>query len=97
MKAHELNSATRMLIRLLILHQHGRLPDNQWQAILALESHKTSIEQSDGLDWAAISADIRLVKEVTNTDLPETDLADLYWRVRTFYHLIFYRDSGQTL
>ena len=85
MKAHDLDSATRMLIRLMVLHQHERLSDNQWQAILALESHKTSIEQSEGLDWAAISADIRLVKEVTKIDLPETDLADLYWRVRTFF------------
>ena len=94
MKAHELNSATRMLIRLMVLHQYGRLPDNQWQAILALESHKTSFEQSEGLDWAAISADIRLVKEVTKVDLPETDLADLYWRVRTIFHVCFY-DNGR--
>lgn len=86
MKAHELNSTTRMLIRLMVLHQHGQLPDNQWQAILALESHKTSIEQSEDLDWAAINADIRLVKEVTKIDLPETDLADLYWRIKINEH-----------
>ena len=94
MKAHELNSAIRMLIRLLVLHQHGRLSDNQWQAILALESHKTSIEQSEGLDWAAINANIRLVKEVTKHDLPETDLADLYWRVCTVLLLSSYKSSG---
>ena len=97
MKAYELNSATRMLIRLMVLYQHRRLPDNQWHAILALESHRTAFEQSEGLDWAAINADIRLVKEVTETDIPETDLADLYWRVRTFYHLNSYCYDGSTL
>ena len=86
-----------MLIRLMVLHQDGRLPDSQWQAILALESHKTSIEQSEGSDWAAISADIRLVKEVTTNDLPETDLVDLYWRVRTSFHLNPYCYGGATL
>ena len=93
MRAYELNSTTRMLIRLIVLHQHRRLPDNQWQAILALESHKTSFEQSEGLDWTAISTDIRLVKEVTKVDLPETDLADLYWRVRTTFHIGSYHNG----
>ena len=97
MEAYELNSATRMLIRLMVLHQHGRLPDNQWQAILALESHKTSFEQSEGLDWTAISANIRLVKEVTKVDLPETDLADLYWRVRTIFPTCSYHNGKLTL
>lgn len=75
-----------MLIRLVVLHQHERLTDNQWQAILALQSHKASIEQSKELDWASIRADIRLVKEVTKDDLSENDLEDLCWRVNiTFF------------
>lgn len=75
-EAKEVDSATRMLVRLVILHQHGRLKDNQWQAILALQSHKALIEQSkDG--WA----DIKLIKEVTKGDMSESDLEDLYWRV----------------
>ena len=86
-----------MLIRLMVLHQHGQLLDNQWQAILALESHEMSIEQFEGLDRAAFGADIRLVKEVTKNDLPETDLAELYWRVRTILHLSPYYDGGSTL
>lgn len=70
-----------MLVRLVLLHQYGRLTDNQWQAILALESHKALIEQSKASDWAAITADIRLVKEVTGDDMSENDLEDLYCRV----------------
>lgn len=70
-----------MLVRLLVLHQHGRLTDNQWQAILELKSQKGLIEQSEVLDWAAINADIRLVKEVTEDDVSQDDLRDLYWRV----------------
>ena len=70
-----------MLIRLVVLHQHERLTDNQSEAIVALESHKTSIEQSEGLDWAAIKADIKLVKEATKDDMSERDLEGLYWRV----------------
>ena len=81
LKAKELTIAIRMLIRLLVLHQHGRLTDNQWQAILELKSHKGLIEQSEILDWAAINADIRLVKEVTEDDMSQDDLRDLYWRV----------------
>ncbi len=69
----------------MVLHQHGRLADNQWQAILALKSHKPSIKQSEELDWAAIKADIRLVKEVTKDDMSENDLEDLYWRVSTIF------------
>lgn len=75
------NSAIRMLVRLVTLHQYGRITDDQWQAILALKSHKASIEQSEELDWAAISADIRLVKEVTKDEMSENDLGDMYWRV----------------
>lgn len=81
LKAKELPLAIRMLIRLLVLHHHGRLTDNQWQAILELKSHKGLIEQSEVIDWAAINADIRLVKEVTMDDMSEGDLRDLYWRV----------------
>lgn len=80
-KAKQNSSAIRMLVRLVILHQCGRLTDNQWQAILALNSHKALIEQSEALDWAAINADIRLVKEVTKDEMSENDLEDLYWRV----------------
>lgn len=80
-KTKEVISAIRMLVRLVILHQHGGLTDNQWQAILALESHKASIEQSKELDWIEINADIRLVKEVTKDDMSENDLEELYWRV----------------
>lgn len=80
-KAKELNSAIRMLVRLVILHQHGRLSDNQWQAIMALKSHKASIEQSEELDWAAIKAKLRLVKEVTKDEMSEIDMGVLYWRV----------------
>ncbi len=79
-EAKEVDSAARMLIRLVILHQHERLTDNQWQAILALQSHKALIEQSTD-DWAEINADLRLVKEVTKGDMSESDLEDLYWRV----------------
>ncbi|KAL9125868.1 MAG: hypothetical protein Q9175_008012 [Cornicularia normoerica] len=86
LKAQEVSSAIRMLIRLVVLHQHGGLTDNQWQAVLALTSHKAWIEQSKELDWKAIRADIRLVKEVTKDDLSENDLEDLYWRVNiTFF------------
>lgn len=81
LKAKKDSSGIRMLIRLVLLHQHGRLTDNQWQAILALQSHKASIEQSRGLNWAAINADIRLVKEVTKDDMSNSDMEDLYWRV----------------
>ncbi len=80
-EAKEVDSATRMLVRLVILHQHERLTDNQWQAILALQSHKALIEQSQESDWAEMNADIRLVKEVTGDDMSESDLEDLYWRV----------------
>ena len=75
------SSAIRILIRLLVLRQNGRLTDNQWQAMLTLQSHKALIEQSKGLDLAAINADIRLVKQVTKDDMSEDDLEDLYWRV----------------
>ncbi len=74
-----------MLVRLAVLRQHGRLTDNQWQAILTLQSHKAIIEQSKALDWAAINADIKLVKEVTEDDMSETDLEDLYWRVNIIF------------
>lgn len=70
-----------MLIRLLVLHQYGRLTENQWQAILALKSHKAIIEQSTEVDWASLNADIRLVKEVTKDDISENDMEDVYWRV----------------
>ena len=70
-----------MLVRLLVVHQHGRLTDDQWQAILELESHRGLIEQAEVLDLAAINADIRLVKEVTEDYMSEDDLRDLYWRV----------------
>ena len=76
------NSSARMLVRLVILHQYGRLTEDQWQAILALKSHSASIEQSEDLDWAA---DIRLVKEATTDEMTENDLEDLYWRVRWFF------------
>ena len=85
LKAKDVDLAIRMLIRLVILHQHRRLTDNQWQAILALESHKALIEQSKALDRAAIDAGIRLVKEVTKDDLSEYDLGDLYWRVNMIF------------
>ena len=80
-KTKEVNSAVRMLVRLVILHQNGRLTDNQWQAVLALESHKALIEQSKELDWEEINADIRLIKEVTKDEMSENDLQELYWRV----------------
>lgn len=70
-----------MLIRLLILHQNGRLTDGQWQAILALKSHKALIEKSKEVDWEAFYADLKLVKKVTKDDMSEDDLQDLYWRV----------------
>ena len=81
LKAKELPVAIRMLVRLLVLHQHGRLTDNQWQAILEPKSHKGLIEQSEVIDWVAINADIRLVKEMTEDDMSQDDLRDLYWRV----------------
>ena len=81
LKAKELPLAIRMLVRLLVLHQHGRLTDNQWQAILELKSHKGLIEQSEVIDWAAINADIKLVKEVTRDHMSQDELGDLYWRV----------------
>ena len=84
-KAKELSSAIRMLVRLVVLHQHGRLTDKQWQAILSLKSHKALIEQSKALDWAAINADIELVKEVTEDDMSRNDLEDLYWRVNMIF------------
>lgn len=88
LRAKELGSAIRLLIRLLVLRQHGRLTDNQWQAILALQSLKALIEQSEGWDGAALDADIRLVKEVTKNDISENDLGELYWRVNiTFLNL----------
>ncbi|KAL2058064.1 hypothetical protein ABVK25_001682 [Lepraria finkii] len=49
-KAKEFSSAIRMLVRLVVLHQHRRLTDKQWQAILSLKSHKALIEQSKALD-----------------------------------------------
>ena len=88
--AKEISLATRMLVRLVILHQHGQLTDNQWHAILALISHKASIEQPER-DWAAITADIRLVKEVTRDEMSESDLEELYWRVSMMFpesHLV---------
>ena len=85
LEAKQVSSAIRMLIRLVVLHQHGRITDNQWQAILALKSHKASIRQSKELDWAAIDADIRLVKQVTEDDMSKNDLEDLYWRVNIMF------------
>lgn len=84
-KAKDVSLATRMLVRLVVLHQQGRLTDKQWQAILALKSHKALIEQSEELDWVAINADIRLVKEVTKDEMSENDLEDLYWRVSMMF------------
>lgn len=64
-----------------MLHQYGQLTENQWQAILALKSHKALIEQSKGVDWTSLNEDLRLVKEVTKDDMSENDMEDLYWRV----------------
>ncbi|KAL9102561.1 MAG: hypothetical protein Q9163_002311 [Psora crenata] len=82
-KPTELSLAIRMLIRLVILHQHQQLRDNQWKAILAFESHKELMEKSEALDEAGLSAEIRLVKALTNDDASESELADLCWRVST--------------
>ncbi|KAL8723235.1 MAG: hypothetical protein Q9225_000425 [Loekoesia sp. 1 TL-2023] len=79
-KASEMGLAIRTLIRLMVLHQSGRLADNQWQAILALKSHRALITQSKELDWAATKADIRLVKEAIKDDVSENDLEDMYFR-----------------
>ena len=78
----EISLAIRMLVRLVILHQHGRLTDNQWQAILALESHRESTTQSETLNE---DVDIKLVKEVTKDGMSEKDLELLYWRVSIIF------------
>lgn len=87
-KAKETNSAIRLLIRLLVLYQHDRLTDNQWQAILALHSHKVLIEQSQGFDGTAFIAEIRFVNEVIKDviTISEKDLQELYWRVSIILH-----------
>lgn len=71
-----------MLVRLVILHDQGQITDNQWQAILALKSHKESIDRNLR---ATIQADVRLMKEMTKDERPEDDLEDLYWRVRMVF------------
>lgn len=55
------------------------MTDNQWQAILALKSHKESIDKDLR---AATKTDIKLVKEMTKDAISEVGLEDLYWRVR---------------
>jgi hypothetical protein len=75
--------AIRMFIRLVVRHLRGQLTKNQWMAISALKSHKDLIRQSDELDLSAINADIRLLRKVTECDILEDDLQDLYWRVNT--------------
>ena len=73
--------AIRMFIRLVVLHQDGQLTENQWKAISALKSHKESIGKSKELGLPAINSDIQLLREVTQCDMSESDLQDLYWRV----------------
>ena len=77
--------AIRMFIRLVVLYQHGQLTTSQWKAISALKSHQESIRQSKELDLPAINADIRLIREVTECDMSESDLQDLYWRVSILF------------
>lgn len=82
MKPIDKTLATRMLLRLIVLHQHGQLTNNQWKAISALDSKKGFMHQSDELD---LSADIKLLKPVTKCDMSEADLQELYWRVNTIF------------
>lgn len=77
--------AIRIFIRLVVLHEHGQLTKNQWKAISTLKSHKQLIGHSNELDLPVINADIRLLKEVTQCDMSESDLQDLYWRVNKLF------------
>ena len=85
LKPEEDSMAIRMLVRIVILHQHGQLSENQWKAISALKSHKELIRQSKDLELSAINAKIRLLKEVVKCDISESDLQDLYWRVNVLF------------
>ena len=80
-----------MLIRLVMLHQHGQFTPNQWKAIMALQHNKDSVRQSEALDLAAINAEIGLVKEVIGCEMSENELQDLYWRVIEFSPMICHR------
>ena len=73
--------ATRMFIRLVVLHQHARITENQWCAISVLKSHKKECLVSWGVEWPTIKVFIRFVMEATGINLLEDDLHDLYWRV----------------
>ena len=85
LKAKDVGFTTRMLIRLVVLHRHGQLAVNKWKAIQGLQSHRTLIEQSDELGWAAINTDVKLVTEVIKADRSENNLKDLYWQVSTVF------------
>lgn len=72
-----------MFIRLVVRYLCGQLTTNQWTAISALKSHKDFFGKSDVLDLSEINADIGLLRKVTECDIPEDDLQNLYWRVNT--------------
>ena len=71
----------REFLRLLVLHQHGKLTENQWKATLALQSNSDMLRQSDGLDLQAIRADVDYLAGVIKCEMSENDLHELYWRV----------------
>ena len=81
LKIREDSLAIRIFIRLVLLYQQGQLTGNQWKAISALKSHRESMIQTKELDLLAINADIELIREVMKSNLSESDLQDLYWRV----------------
>lgn len=76
-----LTLVTRMLLRLVLLRQHGRISENEWRAISRLQSHTMSYQVGDDVDRQAVNEAVGLVMEMTSAGLAEDDLVDLYWSV----------------
>lgn len=65
----------------MILHENGKLTQNQCSAISALKSHKELLTSSKDLDLPSISADIAVLKTAVQCNLSEHDFEEYYWQV----------------
>jgi hypothetical protein len=85
----------RAIIRLLHLRLSGQLTENQWCALLSLESHRGKYKAGGGSLWAGVETNCRDIKKWTGTDVEEDVLENMTCSVRTslLIDLYFFQDG----
>jgi hypothetical protein len=85
----------RAIIRLLHLRFSGQLTENQWCALLSLESHRDKYKIAEGSLWLDVETNCQDIKKWTGTDIEQEVLENMTCIVRTdlLTNLYLFQDS----